>query len=330
MKKTFAVISAAVLLLAFGGICKASDEDFIIENGVLTEYVGRDIYVKIPGEVDTIGDGAFRRNKNIVRVEIPGSVKEIGERAFKDCTSLKIVEGMGEIVGKSAFDGCISLEEIPQLSVAAEIHANAFEGCVKLPFFALGENLKEIGSYAFAGCTKLDSVFIPKNVEIIGSGAFMNCSGLKTVIFDAEKRHGIRLVGERAFYECRNLDSVNFPDSVEEIGPYAFFGSGIRLAHVGGDGNIQSYAFAACPGLESVTLSDTLSGVSDHAFAECTMLSRVKMSDYTIADPSAFEGCPLLETGGGGQQTGTVKPNLFPQWNPELAAAYEFMKNIHK
>jgi hypothetical protein len=40
--------------------------DFIIENGVLTKYVGPDGDVVIPDEVVEIGEGAFAAHNNII------------------------------------------------------------------------------------------------------------------------------------------------------------------------------------------------------------------------------------------------------------------------
>lgn len=64
--------------------------DFVIENGVLTKYLGREKEVTIPEGVTAIGQGAFRR-KNVVRVIMPDSVEEIGWDAFSDCQILEEV-----------------------------------------------------------------------------------------------------------------------------------------------------------------------------------------------------------------------------------------------
>ena len=56
-------------------------EDFIIEDGVLKEYVGEESDVVIPDGVTAIGDEAFY-GCDMETVFIPDSVISIGEGAF--------------------------------------------------------------------------------------------------------------------------------------------------------------------------------------------------------------------------------------------------------
>ena len=58
--------------------------DFVIENGILKEYVGSDPYAVIPAGVTGIGDHAFRYCARLTYVTVPGSVESIGCEAFAD------------------------------------------------------------------------------------------------------------------------------------------------------------------------------------------------------------------------------------------------------
>jgi len=60
---------------------------FIIEDGVLTEYLGDDWNVVIPDGVKAIAPLTFW-NKGVVELVIPNTVTEIGYGAFEGCTSL--------------------------------------------------------------------------------------------------------------------------------------------------------------------------------------------------------------------------------------------------
>lgn len=53
-------------------------EDFLIINGVLQKYIGKDSEVSIPDNVVEIGKRAFKECEHITSVTIPSSVKIIG------------------------------------------------------------------------------------------------------------------------------------------------------------------------------------------------------------------------------------------------------------
>ena len=48
--------------------------DFIIENGVLIKYNGKDSVITIPTDVTEIGTEAFAGKKKIVEITVPGAV----------------------------------------------------------------------------------------------------------------------------------------------------------------------------------------------------------------------------------------------------------------
>ena len=66
-----------------------SADDFVISDGVLTEYRGEATDVAIPDGVTAIGAQAFSRT-NVERVWVPASVQEVRDRAF-DLSSVKVI-----------------------------------------------------------------------------------------------------------------------------------------------------------------------------------------------------------------------------------------------
>jgi hypothetical protein len=61
--------------------------DFIIENGVLVEYIGNDQHIYVPYGVTEIADEVFCA-RGIYSVVLPNTVEKIGHRAFMGCSSL--------------------------------------------------------------------------------------------------------------------------------------------------------------------------------------------------------------------------------------------------
>ena len=54
-------------------------KDFLIEDGVLMEYTGRDVNVIIPQGVTHIESFAFEKFTNLMSITIPDSVVSIGD-----------------------------------------------------------------------------------------------------------------------------------------------------------------------------------------------------------------------------------------------------------
>lgn len=86
--------------------------DFVIENGVLKKYTGKDENVAIPEGVTVIGGSAFKSCKKLTSVTIPDSVTEIGDSVFSECTNLtSITIPATTSVDRCAFSGCPNLKK---------------------------------------------------------------------------------------------------------------------------------------------------------------------------------------------------------------------------
>ena len=185
--------------------------DFVIENNVLTHYIGEGGDVVVPEGVTGIAGNAFNRtapgnNFNAVlrTIQLPSSLKTIGPNALCWC-NIKIIdipEGVVSI-GHKAFNKC-SLSEIripdsvydigseafkdtPWLR-AREKEKNVFAGKVLL--YCRGsesEVVIETGTVgvageAFAECPELKKVLIPQTVKYIGNRAFADCGKLEQAV----------------------------------------------------------------------------------------------------------------------------------------------------
>ena len=95
--------------------------DFIIENGVLIKYNGKDSAIVIPNGATEIGAEAFAGKKKIVEITVPGAVAKIGHNAFKGCSTLVKVEIQNpDTEAYDCFSGCKALSYINASEKAME------------------------------------------------------------------------------------------------------------------------------------------------------------------------------------------------------------------
>ena len=176
--------------------------------------------------VVAIGDGAFTRadsrnfmalsedaqaQQGLVTVTIPENslLTEIGNNAFKDRTDLQeLIVKNNKIVsiGKSAFEGCTSLEKAGLPSSVQRIGDRAFFGCGKLKNIPIYEGLLSIGTEAFANCG-FDKAFviIPSTVSEMGTSVFGNIAdnALIAIPQTLAKRYDNSHTGNTGSYDFR-------------------------------------------------------------------------------------------------------------------------------
>lgn len=160
--------------------------DFVIEDGVLSRYIGKydSVDVVIPEGIKTIGNYAFDGCENLKSITIPDSVTTIGMYAFNGCSGLDSVTMPNSIksIGMSAFEGCKNLVSIEIPNGVISVGAAAFEGCEKLTSVTIPASMANISEYTFAACDKLSSVIISEGVKSIGNCAFIDCHSLMSVV----------------------------------------------------------------------------------------------------------------------------------------------------
>ena len=132
---------------------------FIVENGVLVKYIGRDKNVTVPNGINKIGDSAFYHCNVIESVVIPSNVKSLGNEVFKDCANLKSVQ---------ISDG---IKEIPY---------GTFYNCSKLEKVNIPATVTKIGKFAFS-LSRLLEFEVPITVTHIDQCGFSHCLRLKTI-----------------------------------------------------------------------------------------------------------------------------------------------------
>ena len=108
-------------------------QKFLIEDGILKVYSGKEPVVVVPDGVTQIGGDvleedkknerilvpsggykAFYSNKNLKELYLPDSVTEIGFKSLEQCTSLEVLSFSNKMktFGCNAINGCTALKKI--------------------------------------------------------------------------------------------------------------------------------------------------------------------------------------------------------------------------
>jgi len=192
-------------------------DGFIVKNGVLIEYQGDSIEIKIPEDVKAIGVEAFKNNKSIKEVKIPKNVSYICESAFEGCVGIrKVFLSNGIIaIANCAFKNCRRLEEItiPESLIAAGYEL--FNGCDNLKECILPMNMKRLGGSPYTFCKNLKKANIPHCVTDT-SHWFAENNNLETIILG----NGVRWLN---CIVSPKLSYVHFPNTEGwEVFKYVF------------------------------------------------------------------------------------------------------------
>lgn len=98
------------------------DNDFLIINHILVQYLGSDSVIQIPECVYVIGNHAFEDCRQITTVILSKQVIEIREKAFEDCIRLKsvVISKYLRSIHDTAFHGCKKLQNLVFKDILAE------------------------------------------------------------------------------------------------------------------------------------------------------------------------------------------------------------------
>lgn len=131
--------------------------DFIIENNVVTGYVGNGGDIVVPSDVEAIAPKAFYNNQAIRSVVLQEGVKIIGEEAFYLCKALNYVKLPSTLakIEQSAFYGCRALERVDAVNGLITIEHYAFARCKELKKFTVPRSLTVVRDKAFGSCDNL-------------------------------------------------------------------------------------------------------------------------------------------------------------------------------
>lgn len=185
MKRTLSLILSLALCLSLAAPAVAAGDDFVIENGVLTEYKGSDTVITIPEGVTEIGPEAFSRVAfKLTDVTLPQSLTKIGSSGFWGCVKLQAIDIPPSVteIGDNAFASCRSLTQLTIPGTVKKVGYGAFMDCSSLAALTIQPGVEELGGSAFWNCTALTEAVLPDTVTDLGSNLFTDCTGLRRVV----------------------------------------------------------------------------------------------------------------------------------------------------
>lgn len=267
MKRTFAALNAALLIMAFPaetvvfavdkqtGTCGKSitwelDGDTLYLNGKGATDQGLLLPAQIPVHaisVETLNEWQNEKWADICdqvkHIVLCEGITEVSDQAFcmlPQLESVKLPDSLQRI-GIMTFAGCPKLSNIT-ITGNVQICDDSFEWDCSLynpekPFFMVNDSvLAEYGG-------NTDEVLVPNKVKTIMRGAFAKHTELKKAVLP----QNTMVIDQLAFEDCENLSDVIMPDSLVEIGRRAFSG---------------------CRSLKNLTIPSSVQFIGEEAFQD--------------------------------------------------------------
>lgn len=297
------------------------------KNGII-KYKGDAARVRIPDDIVSAGDEAFRDRMRVTDIIFPEGFKYSGKLTFWGTgwlekrrrelgTGFNVVNGLlidGAKCGETAvipdniericswaFAGNIYLKELVLKNSRIAIDTFAFRNCINLKKILYSDG-KE---YTLTSCTDITKKDYPELVRRIFSEC-INCfkirengileestGNIKDLVFP----EGIIEMADEVYMECNLLESIVLSSETAVIGKSAFKNSKWlkTVKNAAAVRSIGVQAFSGCKSLESIDISDELESLGKRAFEHCCGLKEIHISKkLTVIPEMAFFRCKSL------------------------------------
>jgi hypothetical protein len=275
--------------------------------------------ITIPAGIINLGSAAFADCTNLTGIYFLGDAPGADLTVFAGDNHATIYYLPDTAGWSSPFDGLLAELQNP-VAPAGDFTYTTTNGTIiitgytgtggniGIPRTITGLPVVSIEDYAFEYISSLTSVTIPNNVTNIGEWAFYDCQTLTSVILG----NNVTRIGEGAFYGCNNLTNATIGNSVALIGDYPFSEcsslTAITVATLNSsyssvdgvlfnEGQTLLIEFPVGSTEGDYTMPDSVSGIEEYAFEDCTGLTNVTMGNDLLAiGMGAFWGCNGLTT----------------------------------
>lgn len=272
---------------------------------------------------------AFSGCTVLADVNLPTSVNQVGARAFEGTAYLDAMEGEFAIVHGIllAYRGADTEVAIPDgvtnvsylnanvTKVAVpegvtSLSAGAFENCAALSEIQLPASLTSLGENCFSNCTNLTNFTVPAGLASMGDGCFSGCLSMKA--YDVDSANVNFSVDQGVLYDKIRKWLLWYPCDSDmtaytmSYGPVKIAEGAVQHARnlvtfdasaAEGVTTFSDYAFADCPNLTTVKVTNSFVGLGDHVFANCTALAEFEIK-YTVTEIGeyCFRNCTSLKS----------------------------------
>ena len=204
----------------------AENFEFNPETGLISAYIGTDVDVVVPREIDGVTvvgfanynafhscqdytDSSVETNRtewvHLRTLVLPETIKELPDMMLAYCQQLEtfVCYAPLESTGGNQFMLCRSLNNVIFVNGVREIDNYAFDSAGPLGNLYFGEHLVKIGQQAFNFAELTSFVADAESVEY---GAFTECQNLTSLHFTSK----MKSFGENCIINCPNLTEICF------------------------------------------------------------------------------------------------------------------------
>ena len=189
----------------------AENFEFNPETGLISAYIGTDVDVVVPREIDGVTVVGFA-NYNAFHScqDYTDSSVETNRTEWVHLRTLVLPETIKELPGMM-LAYCQQLETFVCYAPLESTGGNQFMLCRSLNNVIFVNGVREIDNYAFDSAGPLGNLYFGEHLVKIGQQAF-NFAELTSFVADAES------VEYGAFTECQNLTSLHFTSKTKSFG----------------------------------------------------------------------------------------------------------------
>ena len=189
----------------------AENFEFDPETGLISAYIGTDVDVVVPREIDGVTVVGFKNyNAFDSCQDYTDSSVETNRTEWVHLRTLVLPETIKELPGMM-LAYCQQLETFVCYAPLESTGGNQFMLCRSLNNVIFVNGVREIGNYAFDSAGPLGNLYFGEHLVKIGQQAF-NFAGLTSFVADAES------VEYGAFAECQCLTSLHFTARMKSFG----------------------------------------------------------------------------------------------------------------